>query len=141
MSRKRNRNRSAGGGNAPAPKQQSGSNAGGGGGGGGGGNRRRRGTNRNRPGPKKVREERSDEATFWGDPAHLPDPRRDVRMTDRPAAVAKSLGPPPLPGHEQVSEHYFGVVYDRAVMTAGALAAAGGLIDAEALTAPHDDED
>lgn len=132
MSRKRNRNRGGGGGsNAPAPKQQQG-NAG------GGGNRRRRGTNRNRGGAaKKAREERSDEATFWGDPAQLPEPRQDVRMTDRPAAVAKSLGPPPLPGHEQVSEHYFGVVYDRAVMTAGALAAAGGLIDAEALTA-HD---
>ena len=128
--RKRNRNRGGGGGpKASAPKPQQG-------GGGGGNNRRRRGNNRNR---KNKRDERADETAFWGDPAALPEPRQDVRMTDRAAAVPKSLGPPPLPGHEQVSEHYFGVVYDRAVMTAGALAAAGGLIDAEALTAGSDD--
>jgi hypothetical protein len=54
-------------------------------------------------------------------------------MTDHPAAVPQSLGPPPLPGHESIAEHYFGVVYDRAVATAGALAAAGGLIDPDAL--------
>jgi predicted TIM-barrel enzyme len=47
--------------------------------------------------------------------------------------VPRSLGPPPLPGHENAAEHYFAAVYDRAVTTAGALAAAGGLIDPDAL--------
>jgi hypothetical protein len=74
-----------------------------------------------------------DNAGFWGDPSRLPSARTDVRMTDHPAAVPQSLGPPPLPGHESIAEHYFGVVYDRAVATAGALAAAGGLIDPDAL--------
>lgn len=72
-------------------------------------------------------------AGFWGDPAKLPAPTRDVRITDQPAAVARSLGAPPLPGHENIAEHYFAVVYERAVQTAGALAAAGGLIDPDAL--------
>ena len=30
------------------------------------------------------------------------------------AAVVHSLGNPPLPGHEQVAEHYFRAVYERA---------------------------
>lgn len=72
-------------------------------------------------------------AGFWGDAAKLPAPTRDVRITEEPAAVARSLGAPPLPGHENIAEHYFTVVYERAVQTAGALAAAGGLIDPDAL--------
>ena len=70
---------------------------------------------------------------FWGDPAALPKTHSDVRVTGDPAAVPRSLGAPPLPGHENVAEHYFAAVYDRAVTTAGALAAAGGLIDPETL--------
>ncbi len=76
---------------------------------------------------------RTDQAGFWGDPELLPAMRRDVRITDAPAAVPRSLGSPPLPGHEAVAEHYFRVVYERAVGTAGALAAAGGLIDLHAV--------
>lgn len=70
---------------------------------------------------------------FWGDPEKLPEPRPDVRITEDPAAVPRSLGTPPLPGQEKVAEHYFAAVYDRAVGVAGALAAAGGLIDPDAL--------
>lgn len=81
----------------------------------------------------RRQEQRQDNARFWGDQAKLPPARTDVRMTDHPAAVPQSLGPPPLPGHESIAAHYFGVVYDRAVATAGALAAAGGLIDPDAL--------
>lgn len=69
--------------------------------------------------------------SFWGDPANLPSPQTDVRITDDPAAVARSLGPPPLPGHEMIATHYFTAVYDRAVQTAGALAAAAGLLEPE----------
>ena len=77
---------------------------------------------------------RNDQAGFWGEAGLLPAMERDVRLTDDPAAVPRSLGPPPLPGHEAVAEHYFTVVYERAVATAGALAAAGGLIDLDAVT-------
>lgn len=79
------------------------------------------------------RQQRQSAAAFWGDASALPGMQRDVRMTSDPPAVPRSLGPPPLPGHENVAEHYFAAVYDRAVTTAGALAAAGGMIDPEAL--------
>ena len=97
---------------------------------------------RNRSGSgRRNRNRRNDQvqhpAGFWGDQAKLPPARTDVRMTDHPAAVPQSLGPPPLPSHESIAEHYFGVVYDRAVATAGALAAAGGLIDPDALVEEH----
>jgi hypothetical protein len=93
------------------------------------GNRSRRGR-RNR---RRRQQIPPDGVQFWGDPARLPSVGTDVRMTAEPTAVAKSLGPPPLPGHEQVAGHYFEAVYHRAVTTAGAVAAAGGLIDPDAL--------
>jgi hypothetical protein len=98
----------------------------------GGGQTRRGGSQRRRnrggkPGPQQ------DPVAFWGDPAALPTPQTDVRITDDPSAVPRSLGAPPLPGHEAIAEHYFRVVFERAVTTAGALAAAGGLIDPDAL--------
>ncbi|HVM12706.1 MAG TPA: hypothetical protein VM287_00045 [Egibacteraceae bacterium] len=70
---------------------------------------------------------------FWGDPSALPPERQDVRITEDPAAVARSLGAPPLPGYETVAEHYFAAVYDRVVTLSGALAAAAGLINPEEL--------
>jgi hypothetical protein len=75
----------------------------------------------------------ADGASFWGDPAKLPAAQTNLRMTTDPAAVPRSLGPPPLPGHQVIAEHYLDAVYERAVTTAGALAAAGGLIDPEEL--------
>jgi hypothetical protein len=99
---------------------------------------RKRASNRKaRPRPRSPEREqapgRNDAAGFWGEPDALPAMARDVRITDDPAAVPRSLGMPPLPGHEAVAEHYFTVVYERAVATAGALAAAGGLIDLNAV--------
>ena len=76
---------------------------------------------------------RRDQAGFWGEADKLPTAQSDIRITDDPAAMPRSLGPPPLPGHETIAANYFIAVYDRAVTTAGALAAAGGLIDLEAL--------
>jgi hypothetical protein len=88
----------------------------------------------NRRNQRKPRQERPPlGAGFWGDPAKLPPVPTDVRISDDPAAVVRSLGAPPLPGHEIIAEHYFSVVYDRAVALAGALAAAGGLIEPEEL--------
>jgi hypothetical protein len=80
-----------------------------------------------------------DPVAFWGDPSELPASQPDVRITDDPSAVPRSLGAPPLPGHEVIAEHYFRVVFERAVTTAGALAAAGGLIDPDALLEELDD--
>ncbi|MFA9430664.1 hypothetical protein [Egicoccus sp. AB-alg2] len=140
-SRRRGRGR-AGGQQQPAAQEErrnqrtgGGSGSGGGGGGGGGGkpprgNRRNRGRGRNQPDP----------VAFWGDPAQLPETETGVQITDAPAAVPRSLGTPPLPGHEQIAAHYFTVVYDRAVTTAGALAAAGGLIDPNGLAEELDEE-
>ena len=138
----------AGGGSSSNGDTSSGGGRGGSGGGGGGnrnrGNRNRgnRKRNRNRGGGGgggQKNAQASQGAGFWGDSARLPDPTADVRITDDPAAVARSLGSPPLPGHEKIAEHYFTVVYERAVQTAGALAAAGGLIDPETLTAEMGD--
>lgn len=81
----------------------------------------------------RNRRPKVDALSFWGDAAALPFHETDVRITDDPGAVSRSLGTPPLPGQEIVAPHYFAAVYERAVMTAGALAAAGGLIDTETL--------
>ncbi|HUG84763.1 MAG TPA: hypothetical protein VMM13_09375 [Euzebya sp.] len=70
---------------------------------------------------------------FWGDASKLPPAVSDVRITPEPAVVPHSLGPPPLPGHEGIAEHYFTAIYDRAVTLSGALAAAAGLIQPEEL--------
>ena len=49
--------------------------------------------------------------------------------------MVKSLGPPPIPGHETAAEHYFDAVYEKASSLAIALAAANDLLDS------GDDED
>lgn len=82
---------------------------------------------------------RSDRPGFWGEPSKLPVDQSEVRITEDPAAVVRSLGPPPLPGHELIAEHYFAAVYERAVSFAGALAAAGGLVEPDEL--PEDRAD
>lgn len=95
--------------------------------------RKRKGSRRSESSASAEARQR-DERAFWGTKEALPPARADVRISDTPAAVASSLGPPPLPGHEAIAQHYFEAVYGRAVTTAGALAAAGGLIDPDALT-------
>lgn len=130
---RRSRGRSGGGQQPAAQNERRGGNTRGGSGGGGGKSargRRNRGRNRNQPDP----------VAFWGDPDQLPQTETGVHITDEPAAVPRSLGTPPLPGHEQIAANYFAVVYDRAVATAAALAAAGGLIDPTGLTGDDEDE-
>ncbi len=97
---------------------------------------RARGSNRSRHNRRRRTgggSPRSTGTDFWGDASALPASRHDVRITDDPDAVARSLGPPPLADHARIAEHFFAVVYDRAVMMAGAVAAAGGLIAASEL--------
>ncbi|MPZ71671.1 MAG: hypothetical protein GEU74_00320 [Nitriliruptorales bacterium] len=95
--------------------------------------------NRRKQNRSRSNQQRHDGAGFWGNPSKLPAPREDVRITDDPAAVARSLGPPPLPGHDVIAEHYFETVYDRAVMLAGAVATAGGLITPDELAEELED--
>lgn len=52
-----------------------------------------------------------------------------ISVTPDPTSTVRSLGKPPLGGRETVAEHYFEAVYQRAVAMAGALAAAGDLLD------------
>lgn len=95
---------------------------------------------RNRPGTRPQRNDRGRRGGktartpvgFWGDASELP-PRGDVRIADDRSAAVRSLGPPPLAGHESIAEHYFAAVCDRAVTVAGALAAVGGLMEPEEL--------
>lgn len=101
--------------------------------------KRRRNRSSQRRGQGQRPKQPKDGRQFWGEAERLPSARTDVRLTNDPDAVPRSLGPPPLPGHESIAAHYFGVVYDRAVTTASALAAAGGLIDPDALTGEDDD--
>lgn len=70
---------------------------------------------------------------FWGDVDKLP-VVDSVTLTTDPSAVVRSLGRPPLAGHEAVSEHYFRAVYEQAVVLAGVLATAGDLLDVDELT-------
>ena len=99
--------------------------------GGGGAQRRRKGGGRGN--------QRQTGAAFWGEIEQLPAPVTDVQISEDPAAVVRSLGQPPLAGHEVIAEAYFTAVYDRATSLAGALAAAAGLASVEELL--DDDRD
>ena len=105
-------------------------------------NRRKRSRNRNRAttagangqAPQKQHQEKRNEpkvdpVEFWGDPAALPEPIRTIGEAPDPKAVVRSLGRVPLSGHETAAEHWFSLVYERAAVLAGALAAAGGLLE------------
>jgi hypothetical protein len=82
---------------------------------------------------RKRRNRSKAAAEYWGDKGLLPDPTSDIRITDDPSAVVRSLGRPPLPGQEHASEAFFAAVYGRAVGLSSALAAAGDLIEPEEL--------
>jgi len=88
---------------------------------------------------KKPPVQRSPERSgvkFWGREAAL-DPARPVAPSPDPTAMVRSLGPPPLGVLAGPGEHYLSAAYDKAAGVAVALAAAGDLLDFEALTPPH----
>lgn len=64
---------------------------------------------------------------FWGDVERLPAVEQ-VRLTKDSSAVVRSLGRPPVSGHEAISEHYFRAVCDQAVNLAAVLATASELL-------------
>lgn len=68
---------------------------------------------------------------FWGE-GYEPVPIPSVRPAADPAAVARSLGDPPLAIDGATASHSLAVVYEEAVRAATALAAATGLLEEEA---------
>ena len=70
---------------------------------------------------------------FWGSSGKLPSVE-EVMVSADASAVVRSLGRPPFPGHEAVSEYYLRAVYDNTVKLAEVLATAGDLL-------PNDDPD
>ena len=66
---------------------------------------------------------------FWDGSVAADEPVARVPSPEDPAAMIRSLGPPPLPGRETIAEHYFAAAYDKASRRARALAAANGLLD------------
>lgn len=97
----------------------------------------RNGSNNKRGGSKQQakkrksrgrgRSKRVDPQKYWGDRDTLVIPERIELETQDPSVVATSLGRAPIPGQENASRHYFTLVYERASLLAGALAAAGDL--------------
>jgi len=80
---------------------------------------------------QRRKEPQVDAAEFWGDPEALPEPMEHVREAADVKAVVQSLGRVPLSGQETAAEHWFALVYERAAVLAGALAAAGDLVAGE----------
>jgi hypothetical protein len=79
---------------------------------------------RRRPGTsRRVAEQR-----FWGVSPQESRPVDPIRPTADPAAVVRSLGPPPLAIDGAVVERHLTAVYEEAVRAATALAAANGLL-------------
>jgi len=66
---------------------------------------------------------------FWGTRDVVAEGPESIRPTDDPAAMIRSLGPPPVHGRETAAAQYFEAVYDKAVQLAFALASANGLLD------------
>lgn len=79
----------------------------------------------------RHRESHVDLAKFWGDSAAMPEPLDHIREASDVKGVVQSLGRVPLSGQETAAEHWFSLVYERAAMLAGALAAAGDLLPDE----------
>ena len=86
---------------------------------------------RGRKGRSPARQASVERLELWGAAAAEVPVATPVRITSDPAAVVRSLGRPPLAGHEVVAEHYLRAVYERAVGLARALAAVGELIETD----------
>ncbi len=76
----------------------------------------------------RRKEPQIDLAEFWGDSNALPQAIDHIREAGDVKAVVQSLGRVPLSGQETAAEHWFALVYERAAVLAGALAAAGDLL-------------
>jgi hypothetical protein len=93
--------------------------------------RRRRSSGRSNASRSQSRRRKAPGRDFWGTAqpeAHEEIEGDPIRPIDDPTVLVRSLGAPPLPGHETAAEHYFAAVYDRAANLAVALAAASDLL-------------
>jgi hypothetical protein len=88
---------------------------------------------------QQPRRRRAPARDFWGevdaDTLELP---AKIHPVHEPSVLVRSLGPPPLPGHETAALHYFDAVYEKAANLAVALAAASDLLATER---PDEDDD
>ena len=76
---------------------------------------------------------------FWG---HQPEAEPgSIKVSRDPSAMIRSLGPPPLKGHEVAAEYTFRLVYDKAAGLAATLAAAAELDGDPEDAPPHASED
>jgi hypothetical protein len=79
------------------------------------------------PRAQQPRRRRAPARDFWGDVDDGAVAAR-VQPVEEPSVLVRSLGPPPLPGHETAALHYFDAVYEKAANLAIALAAASDLL-------------
>jgi hypothetical protein len=88
-----------------------------------------------RRGGKRGKSKTQAPALFWG--REIDDDtgaeHEPIPVASDPTVMVRSLGRPPLPGHENVAEHYFAAVYEKASGLAMALAATTGLLSMEEL--------
>ena len=82
-----------------------------------------------------------DARDFWGSDEEEAGELELIRIAQVPTTMVRSLGPPPLPGHDQLAEHYFAAVYDKASSLAMALAATADLLDFDSLDDDADTDD
>jgi hypothetical protein len=97
---------------------------------------RRRKAPARQPARQNARRRPATGADFWGTESAPDDLPEAITPPDDPAAMIKSLGPPPIRGHETAALHYFDAVYAKAAALAIALAAASGLL----MTDDEDDD-
>jgi hypothetical protein len=67
-------------------------------------------------------------AEFWRAAPEPPEPP-DILPAQDPTALLRSMGPPPLPGQQNVALPYLEAVVQRAAILATALAASADLLD------------
>ena len=97
-------------------------------------NRPRRGQRKGAAGGSAKSGSAKSSTDFWGAADKLPSVEEVTVSTDA-SAVVRSLGRPPFPGHEAVSEYYLRAVYDNTVKLAEVLATAGDLLSESAESA------
>ena len=84
----------------------------------------RRKPNRSRRAPAR----RPDPVEFWRTGPPLAD-AASVRLAEDPTVVLRSLGPPPVAGHDAEAERALALVLVRAAGLAAALGASAGLLE------------
>ncbi len=78
---------------------------------------------------RRAKSQKITARTYWGGHINeLPAPPV-IHPSADPSAIVRSLGTPPLPGQAHKTDEVFAAVYDRAVLLATALAAAGELLE------------